>query len=506
MKNRCLNGYLTVYLSLTLSLILSFVLTLVEGARMSAVRMDIECAADIGMNSVLAEYHRELLEQYDLLFVDTSYGTAKAGIRNTEDHLRRYMQGNFGPSSRDFLKSKDWLSLSVDKAVITQCLFASDGEGDEMKRQVLSYLESSTPLGPGISDRGPEHFAGHMEQQMKQMETFSLDTRDITAERNSIQGQIDSIELPKEEEEDGTLREITLDNPADRVNASRGISVLNLIGKNASEISNAAVSREEYISNRLQQGGMRKNITLLTGSPERELRQGEKVSSGFMEKLLFHEYLFEKCGRYGQTKDNSLLKYQLEYILAGKKSDWDNLESVAKKLLRWREAANVIYIFSDASKCAEAKALALTLTAVLKVPVLTEPVTSSILFAWAYLESLSDVKRIFDGGKVPLLKTAADWRTGINGIKDFGSEVPGGDGSVSEAGLSYKNYLGIMLYLMDEKTQNMRTMDVMEMDIRLTPGNRYFRMDACFDAYTAEIAVSSGFGYHYDLKKSYGYE
>ena len=63
-------GSLTVYLSLSLSLILSFVLTVIEGARISVIRMEAECVADIGMNSVLAEFHRELLEQYDLLFVD----------------------------------------------------------------------------------------------------------------------------------------------------------------------------------------------------------------------------------------------------------------------------------------------------------------------------------------------------------------------------------------------------------------------------------------------------
>ena len=67
-------GYITVFLTLSLTLILSLVFTVIEGARISAIRMKFECVADIGMNSVLAEYHRELLEQYELLFVDMSYG------------------------------------------------------------------------------------------------------------------------------------------------------------------------------------------------------------------------------------------------------------------------------------------------------------------------------------------------------------------------------------------------------------------------------------------------
>ncbi len=87
-------GYLTVYLSLSLALILSFILTMVEGARLHAVRMEAECISDIGMNSVLAEFHRELLEQYDLLFVDMSYGTPSAIIENSSEHLRSYMEHN----------------------------------------------------------------------------------------------------------------------------------------------------------------------------------------------------------------------------------------------------------------------------------------------------------------------------------------------------------------------------------------------------------------------------
>jgi hypothetical protein len=48
-------------------------------------------------------------------------------------------------------------------------------------------------------------------------------------------------------------------------------------------------------------------------------------------------------------------------------------------------------------------------------------------------------------------------------------------------------------------------MDIMEMDIRLTPGNMYFCMDSCFDSYLADISISSAFGYHCDIKKRYGY-
>ncbi len=477
-------GYLTVFLSLTLTLILSLLLTLIEGARMSTIKMEAECVADIGMNSILAEYHRELLEQYDLFFVDTSYGMPSSSIHNTAEHLRNYTQKNFTVSEKGWISARDWLALSTDKVSIPELSIASDDGGNVMKRQALDYMKSSTVEGKliGLTNQVSEHIG--------LLEGLGLDTRDIGAERGSIQGQIDAIELPKQENEEGEMIEISLDNPADKVNSTRGIGVLNLILKDTTNISQSAIYAEHYISHRSRNRGTGMNPDL-------------PAPSGIMDNILFNEYLLDKCGYYGNELDKSLLKYQIEYIIAGKESDWDNLEKVAKRILTWREVANVIYILSDSGKCAEARALALTLTAVLQVPALTEPVKYAILFAWAYIESLSDVRRLLTGGRVPIVKTAGDWRTGIQSVKNFNGTIP--DSGNEGNGLNYKDYLKIMLLLQEDTIKNMRAMDIMEMDIRQTPGNKHFRMDVCFDSFLATISVSSKYGYHYDITKRYAY-
>lgn len=477
------HGYLTVYLSLSLALLLSLILTLVEGARISTIRMEAECVADIGMNSVLAEFHRELLEQYDLLFVDMSYGTASPSIERSQGHLREYMQKNFTVGERGIISSRDWLSLSVDRSTISEYSIASDENGDVMRQQVLKYMKESTVEGV-LSE-----VVGQVMENISLLEEVGLNSRNIEGERNDIQAQIDAIELPKEEKEEEVVK-ISLDNPADKVNAYRGIGILRLLLKDTSSLSEEVINADNYISHRSTKKG--------TG-----LHPDVKRSQGLTDRLLFDSYLFEKCSRYGNTLDKSLLKYQIEYILEGKESDSDNLEKVAKRLLLWREVANVIYILSDSAKCAQARALALTLTAVLQVPALVEPVKYSILFAWAYIESLSDVRCLLDGGKIPIMKTSADWKTDIDSVADFGGSIPENEGG--GRGLSYEDYLRVMLFLQADNIKNMRTMDIMEMDIRRTPGNIYFRMDACFDSFFAEIGVSSEFGYCMDIQKRYGY-
>lgn len=178
------------------------------------------------------------------------------------------------------------------------------------------------------------------------------------------------------------------------------------------------------------------------------------------------------------------------------------MERVAKWLLRWREAANVLYILSDGSKIAEAEAMALALTAVALCPELAEPVKYTILFAWAYVESLQDVRTLLRGGRVPIFKTASDWKTGINSIKNVKGSLSDDSGG---RGLNYKEYLQIMLFLQSQEDRTYRAMDIMEMDIRRTPGNGKFCLDGCFDTYQANLSVSSGFGYSYEMTRFYGF-
>ena len=474
-------GYMTVFLTLSLTLILSLVLALIEGARISAVRMKFECVADIGMNSVLAEFHRELLEQYDLLFVDMSYGGTYADIGNTEEHLRSYIQKNLRPDAPNasWRGFRDFLAMDAGRAHIGQYSIASDDDGAVLKRQVTDYM-ADYPIGAIMEKVG---------LGASEIESYGLETRNIEGERQSYEAQIDEIGLPVEEVEEGVYEEVALNNPADVANATRSSGVLNLVLDNPAQVSAVKVSPEDYISHR----------TLMKGTG---LCAEAAEISGEPNELIFQTYLFEKCGFYGREMEKSLLKYQIEYILAGRDTDWQNLEYVAKRLLRWREVANVIYILTDSAKIAEAEAMALGLTAVVLSPELAEPVKYTILFAWAYLESLQDVKTLLSGGRVPVYKTAADWKTGLKGILNVkGSLVPDSGGR----GLSYEEYLRIMLFLQGQHDRTFRAMDVMEMDIRRTPGNARFRLDACFDTYQADLSVSSGFGYSCEMSRRYGF-
>ena len=65
-------AYITLYLTLVLGVLLSLVFVLLEGIRNKTMRTEVESVMDVGLYSVFGEYHRQLLEQYDLFFIDAA--------------------------------------------------------------------------------------------------------------------------------------------------------------------------------------------------------------------------------------------------------------------------------------------------------------------------------------------------------------------------------------------------------------------------------------------------
>ena len=158
----------------------------------------------------------------------------------------------------------------------------------------------------------------------------------------------------------------------------------------------------------------------------------------------------------------------------------------------------------DGTKKAQAEGTASLICSILMLPELIEPVTALILFAWAYAESVRDLRILFDGERVPLIKTAESWNTPYSQLLTFRGHLS--EYKKGQSGMSYRDYLGAFLYLQSEKTTLSRLMDVMEADIRMTPGNEAVRMDGCMDAMTAQAAVESGYGRSFQITRAYRYE
>lgn len=487
-KEEKISAYLTVYLALSMSILISLCLVLIEGVRRNTIRFETECVVDIAMNSVLAEYHRELFRRYNLFAIDASYGTPYASVRNTERHLQKYIDRNLSMEDiflSDFLY-KDFLAMQVAEengVDVTDVSIFTDGKGAVFRRRAVEAIKDDIGIGM-------------LEDLLKWVETVESEAlleKDISAQMEQVDEEIQS--------HDGELLQITetewiavdVSNPAEGLNRLRRKGILETVIANPHQLSAKSIVTDTLIGERMRQG----NVNIGNVSVK-ELTTMDELT----ERFFFQEYLLHYMGRYGQERENGALDYQTEYLIIGKNDDIENLRGVADRLCILRGAANMLYLFSDEEKCAEAELAGVILAAVCQLPGTEQLFQTAILLGWAYAETLYDVEVLMAGGQIPLLKNYDTWHYDM----DSALSVGGYSGVWNQrSGLYYEDYLRIFMMLTDMDLLTERAMDMIEADIRLTPGNAAFRLDSCYDGLEVNVRISSSYGYEYEIcqKKYY---
>lgn len=473
-------GYMTVYLAMTAGVLLGLFLVLLEGARVHVIRMQTECVTDMSMDSCLAEYHREMLEQYDLFWIDTAYGTGNPSLHRTEDHLRNYMDMNFQPAAFWGIEpGKDLTGLGTEEAVIVQASVASDDAGGVLKYQAVQFEKQKTgaeAVNLALNNLIAVQGTGYTEQDLE---------GNWDAAQENMMEDIRRRKKLKQEEWDGEVGEL----PSDEARSSRREGILRLASGGRSFSGNEIPVSSLSSSRKLNRG---------TG-----LREGLEPADSLLDRGFFIKYIVDHCGFLGREKAGSRMAYQVEYILQGESNDRENLRKTMEEILLIREAVNMAHLFRDEGKRGQAKTVGGAAAFLLGVPEAEPAITSVILFGWAFAESVQDVRILMDGGRVPIVKNSGNWNIPLTGLLFFRSRL--GSYSASETGMDYEDYLTVFLLLQREAKVTARLMDVMEYDIRQTPGNGGFRIDGCIDSMEAEIQVSSSYGYQYTINRTYGY-
>lgn len=469
-KYRYKNGYLTVYLSLIFGIILSLLLALIEGAAIGASRVQSELVADLGMDSVFAEYHRELLEQYDLFFIDDSYATEYGSIGNIQSHLSQFMSYNMNPNiDKDFSGKTSFLLLSNPYLEITEAAFATDENSNVWKKQAVNYMKEVYGINQ-ITD---------FLNQIKTVEESGILTENI---QQNIQQQKDTfdhalyskrqeiIEKGQEPAEAITDDGISYDYISEAWNELKGYKAIDKVLQNVSLVSAKSIDETEYVTFRKEQ----KNINVGIGLAYTQ----NKYSS--LDEIIYNEYLIKKCGNYLEPAQNGRLSYEIEYILFGKNNDRANLNECIGKLLTVRTASNYLQFQTDgAGKKGKAQTISTVLCSILMIPEMTEVLTQIILGYWAYETAVSDVKVLMQGKTI----------TEITNIE-----------------MSYTDYLKLFLCIarIDEKT--MRSLDIVEMNIRETKGNQYFKIDQCIDYLKVNFGFRDSEKHEFVFSKEMSYE
>lgn len=206
----------------------------------------------------------------------------------------------------------------------------------------------------------------------------------------------------------------------------------------------------------------------------------EKEHKGLICDVLFREYLLMHFPNFLSEKKGKTLDYQIEYILGGNKTDEKNLKHAVNRLLLLREGMNYLYCLQSPQISAQAEGLAVSLTGFLGLPALTAATKHALLLAWAYGESLVDVRILLDGGKVPLLKNESAWTLSAENLGRITEVLREGAKNSSE-GLSYDEYLRVLLNMGFVSSQKMRALDMIQAELG-QEGEEEFKAQNCIVA------------------------
>ena len=215
------------------------------------------------------------------------------------------------------------------------------------------------------------------------------------------------------------------------------------------------------------------------------------------------EYLLDHLGNYTDPSTCGLA-YQMEYIYGGRDNDMDNLKSVAAKLLFIREGVNFACLMADIGKRAQAEALATAIAAGFLVPPAAVVIETALILCWAFAESVLDVRELFAGGRIPLVKTSDQWQISLVNLSELMSGLDTFRRS-DDSGMSYEDYLQVLILTVPKGKKVLRSMDMIENSIR-SQGRPHFCLDSCIVALEAFADVNAENRKDFQVIRQYAYE
>lgn len=187
----------------------------------------------------------------------------------------------------------------------------------------------------------------------------------------------------------------------------------------------------------------------------------DKISSITRDELCLNRYIIKYFHNELNGTDDTFFSNEIEYILCGRFSDEANRNIVYLSLLAFRTAINSAHIISDESKRNAVTAAA----AIAGGGVATAAAEAAIIGIWAGAEAVIDMNRLGNGSKVPLIKTSSDWRLGLDAAMD--GDIPTGiDDQKQDKGMTYEDYLFLLLCFKNRESKLIRIMDLIQLNIK----------------------------------------
>ena len=505
-------GSITIFLSLALLFVIALIGSLLESARVTVAG---EVALDnsyLAEQNILAEYQRELWNDYHVFFVDLSSLNGEEGaIKLANSYMAKMMPGGKG----DYLgTTASFTSLSFKENMTeNNCYFfakqaaaymkygAAAGVGKKLinNANLIKTAEDGTDtLRKGLKIKvEAEKKLIELEREKKKLEEKANDIKKGAENIKEIIGTevhaqsksgLLGVEEAERSESSNQIHTKMVEKPK---------AMAKKVEVQKSEVQNDTpkYTEKEVADAKKKYKESQKNLDEATGDGSAGGTLGffisgdKKVSKRKISSTTWNDVKTEKEGKTDLVEKGLLilyakahfknflskvkeddkkeaLRYGLEYLIAGKESDEANLSSVANRIFGLRTIVWYGYFLTRKDKMAEAEAIAAAIASVLALPAAIEIIKYGIVMGWSMDEARKEVKSLLKGEDIPLLPGKSE------GVK-----------------LKYQSFLDSFLVIASGKLP-IRMVKLIEQNIKL----RYyqgFRADSMYAGVNGEVSVKT---------------
>lgn len=475
-----LKGSISIFISLIMSVILMFSSAICESIRFRGAKIAGVCAADAAVESALSKYDEKLLEEFGIFGSYYEDKQALLSLISEDIEKNLYPEGEFL-----LLKDSDFWQLSLTDINAKEYELLTDNGGDAFYRQAVEFAKNNM-----VADFVEllVDYAGNNKDPDSIEAYFDKEEQETDKKIEEYESQSENENTDEGYEYSGEIIEVD-QSPVDVVKEIKQSGILSLVIPGNEQISGNYVDINSCVSKR----------TLSVGNVE------TGSDSNLADKAMYIEYLTEMLTDF--SNDIHMAKgfnYQLEYCIGGKDTDDDNLRYVVNRLLLIKEASNFTYLLTDSVKKSQALAVAAGLVGATGIQPLVEAVKYAILLAWAYAESIVDVRNLLNGGSVALVKTGENWRLSIENIGSLSNACT--EPVNEKYGLDYTSYLKLLMCFMSKDELVMRGMDIIELKMQDIYDNADYKLDKLI----ASLSITSFYSTEpvflkFRLMKNYGY-
>ena len=450
-------GRVTVFLCLMVMVMIPLFTAAYRAVQLYAAKEKAVCAARTAISGLKADYNSYIYEHYHILLFDKNCGgVGEAGL---EARLLKEYEENLGAAfSESDVKFNDFRMIYDD-----DCEPFKEQMSDHMKYAAVEKGVDMIMEKTGGSD-------GTVPQEL--LDDID-EVKNKEAEEEGGEEDDDSEEATENGDENGEevkVKKVSIFKVKDPRKFTKKLKTKGLLGiilPEGTELSEEEIETEGLPSRTLTVSSITEIFD--HSNEERKFKDIDRFEDRLKESGGWTEGLYDagvsmayaRCCfnslTNGDRNDSTELKYELEYLVAGKKSDYENIKSVINSLVWLRTPICYAYLVRDAEKMAVVTSIAAPLSFLVFLP---EPVLKFLLAGcWSYAEAMADVRTLAAGKKIAFVKTRENWVTDIKKLADTVT----GDVPEAEHGLSYEDHLCMLMALKTDRI-NYRMLDLIQLN------------------------------------------